>query len=569
MTRGFFGWLGGLSAAGLAALLVVTGGTVAAGGVFAYRTYDYVQHDNDFCLSCHLMVEPYELFAESAHRDLGCKACHQPTMMVRSQMALTQIIENPDSLETHAEVGNDKCAHCHIEGDPEKWETIANSAGHRVHLESEDPDLQGLQCVECHSSSLHQFTATDETCAQSGCHTDIRVQLGRMGDFTIHCAACHGFSAPLPDTASVQTALAALAPTNNECLSCHVMRTLVDMPADEPHGQVCSTCHNPHTQTTPAAAVETCATGSCHTDPTELTAFHRGLDHPIVENCTACHSAHDWNVVGSDCLSCHVDIYETDAAPPPASSGIVASAHPPMGSPTADSRVIARLASRDLSAAVPMPPPGSLRHAVRVQEAPGTGPDLVFRHANHRGVECTSCHVSEEEHGRITVTGINDCRSCHHDDPVAQDCRNCHAPSAMAQPTLEVAWPMEFSTGRERATEVDFAHERHADLECSTCHEEGLTRPADVAACNTCHTEHHTTEATCVSCHAAPPATAHRIDAHLTCSGSGCHSDLPFEGVPRQRAACLSCHQDLQDHQPEGECIECHTLPPARSGEHP
>ena len=106
---------------------------------------------------------------------------------------------------------------------------MANSAGHRVHLESDDPALDGLMCVECHSSSLHQFAATDETCAQSGCHTDIRVQLGRMGDFTIHCAACHGFSAPLPDTAGVETALAALAPGRNECLSCHVMRTLVEM----------------------------------------------------------------------------------------------------------------------------------------------------------------------------------------------------------------------------------------------------------------------------------------------------------------------------------------------------
>jgi nitrate/TMAO reductase-like tetraheme cytochrome c subunit len=83
------------------ALLVAMGAGLAVllvwGGIEAYRTYDYVQHDNEFCLSCHLMVEPYERFARSAHAELGCKACHQPTLVTRSTMALTQILENPDS----------------------------------------------------------------------------------------------------------------------------------------------------------------------------------------------------------------------------------------------------------------------------------------------------------------------------------------------------------------------------------------------------------------------------------------------------------------------------------------
>ena len=138
------------------ALLVIGG--VAGAGVYSYRVYDYVQHDNDFCMSCHLMEDPYELFAESAHRGLGCKACHQPNMIDRSQMALTQIIENPEEISIHAEVPNERCTECHVEGDPERWRTIATSSGHRVHLESADSTLQGLRCVECHSSSVHQFS---------------------------------------------------------------------------------------------------------------------------------------------------------------------------------------------------------------------------------------------------------------------------------------------------------------------------------------------------------------------------------------------------------------------------
>lgn len=545
------------------AALAVTG--VSVGGYYAYRTYDYVEHDNDFCLSCHLMVEPYELFAESAHQGLGCKACHKPTFAARSQMALTQIIENPDTILTHAEVSNEKCASCHIEGDPERWETIANSAGHRVHLESDDPALDGLMCVECHSSSLHQFAATDETCAQSGCHTDVSIQLGRMGDFTIHCAACHGFSAPLPDTAGVETALAALAPGRNECLSCHVMRTLVDMPPDEPHGQVCASCHNPHTQATPAQAVETCATSGCHSNVQELTSFHRGLDHPVVENCSACHVAHDFAVEGDNCLACHQNVFDDGAGAVPSPGGVAARA-PPVAGPAP----VARFAALELTPSTPGP--GSYRHAAAAprQEAPQRPPiaggAVVFRHANHRDVECAACHVSDERHGAVTIQSITDCRSCHHEAPVAADCQSCHTQAALEGRGLTVTRTLEFSVGDPDRRTVGFDHAAHAGTDCATCHAEGLTRPFQAASCDGCHTEHHEPTATCTTCHTAPAPDAHSVDAHVGCVGSGCHSDPPFEGAPRQRNGCLVCHQDLGDHQPGRECVSCHVLPAPMRG---
>src|SRR5690606_27927719 len=245
------------------AVLVGLGAVIAVllvwGGVEAYRTYDYVQHDNEFCLSCHLMVEPYERFAQSAHRDLGCKACHRPTLVTRSSMALTQVLENPDSLETHAEVPNDVCIECHVEGDPGRWRSIAASAGHRVHFESDDPVLADVQCVGCHSSSLHEFAATDQTCGQAGCHENQRIQLGAMGALTIHCATCHTFNAAVAH-ASIDSASAALQPQREECMSCHAMRTrLADFPlaADDPHGGQCSACHDPHAQAEPRDAFGT------------------------------------------------------------------------------------------------------------------------------------------------------------------------------------------------------------------------------------------------------------------------------------------------------------------------
>lgn len=549
----------------LTAVGLLGAGGVSAGGFYAYRAYDYVQHDNDFCMSCHLMAEPYEEFAQSAHRGLGCKACHQPTLVARSQMALAQVVENPDSLTAHAVVPNEACAACHIDGNPDNWAIVSQSAGHRVHLESADSSLQGLQCVQCHSSGVHEFAATDKTCGQSGCHEEVDITLGRMGDFTIHCAACHGFSQSIPTTADAsadaRAVRAALAPTENECLSCHVMRTLVDMPDDEPHGQVCATCHNPHTQAEPVDAVSTCATVGCHTEVHELTPFHRGLDATALENCAECHSAHDWSTQADDCLSCHQDIFDDG---PAGSRGAALDRGPegsvPASRPSASFASLSRPAEYLHTAAVSVALPA--QEPAASQRTPNTLGQATFRHANHRDVECSACHVSTESHGAITVTEIADCRSCHHAGEPAEDCTSCHSGPVLAgRGPFAVPQSLDFSVVDQPVQRsLPFSHSDHAQPTCATCHQAGLTRPLDTGACASCHTEHHAVGATCMSCHEQPAASAHTVESHVTCGGSGCHDNPAYSGLPRDRQGCLACHQDLVEHRPGQECAECHAL---------
>ncbi|MEQ9568637.1 MAG: hypothetical protein RLN75_00485, partial [Longimicrobiales bacterium] len=192
-----------------------------------------------------------------------------------------------------------------------------------------------------------------------------------------------------------------------------------------------------------------------------------------------------------------------------------------------------------------------------------TSGQTAFRHANHRAVECTACHTSTESHGALTVTDIVDGRSCHHTGEPANDCASCHASSVLAaRAVVPVAQQISFSVVDEVINrELPFAHAYHPDATCATCHQEGLARPADAAACATCHTEHHAESVTCMTCHAVPVETAHAVDDHVGCTGVGCHEDPPFEGVPRQQQACLVCHQDLVDHRPGQECVDCHALP--------
>lgn len=551
---------GRLESLPLPALLLVGVAIVAgtgAGGYYAYRTYDYVEHDNEFCFSCHLMQEPYELFAQSAHRGLGCKACHQPNLMERSQMGLTAVVFDPDSLSVHAAVPNDLCADCHINGDPEQWTLVAQSAGHRVHLESDDPSLSGLQCVECHSSSLHEFASVDRTCAQSGCHTDSGIQLGAMSDLAIHCAACHGFSAPVDDVAE---GLAALAPDESTCLSCHAMRALVDMPDPDPHEKSCAACHNPHEQATPAEAAASCATSDCHTDPVSITAFHEGLEPAVVQDCLYCHQAHDFRVDGLNCIACHTAIMQdepevqrrSDVAGAVGFYGI----EPTPGGAAGGVRGVSTRTVR----------PGASPGASLMHSWNGPLPQtLDFRHSEHPDLGCTECHDTTTSHGAVTVATITDCRSCHHRDErfAADGCARCHESAEAAGDPHAVVRTLALSTGRSATRALPFEHDAHEALDCASCHTEGLALSAAATDCASCHEDHHVTTTTCRSCHVEAPAGAHRVEtAHVTCSGAGCHTEVPFEGVPRTREVCLACHQDMVDHRPERtDCAGCHALP--------
>lgn len=572
MLNRILGWLGGLPAWGTALLVVLGAGAVVGGGVAGYRTFTWVEHDNEFCLSCHLMEDPFDRFARSEHRGLGCKACHKPTFAARSQMALTQVVQNPDSLAAHAEVPDEKCASCHIEGDPARWENIRSSAGHRIHLESEDPALEGLQCVECHSSGVHEFAAVDRTCAQSGCHTESRIQLGAMSDLTIHCAACHGFNTPVQPGEPAEALAAAVTPDEEACLSCHAMRALVAMPPGEPHGQACGLCHNPHEQATPEQAAGSCSSSGCHTDAAAVTPMHRGLDSGVLESCTTCHQAHDWALDAGNCLACHQDVFQgpsggqAGVAAPLPEAGTASGAGTPPGAATsgAGSATGAGLVhgvGGSSPAAGLVHNVGGLPGGVAYDDVQSP-PDTVFRHDDHRDVACLSCHSTEGAHGRVEVTALQDCRSCHHTARAAADCAACHE-AGPPPGTYELARSLDFTVGEPLERSLPFDHGAHEGVECAECHTEGLALSASAVDCAACHEAHHAPEGVrCASCHVPAPVEAHPpARVHAGCAGAGCHTDVPVEGIPRTRDFCLTCHQELEDHRPGRTCSECHQVP--------
>lgn len=557
---------------------VATGGAVVA-AILLYRTYDYVQHQNEFCLSCHLMEDPYRRFERSAHRGLACKACHRPTLLARGRMALRQVVEQPERVAEHEEVPNETCAECHIRGDPARWKLIANSAGHRVHLESEDPALRGLRCVECHATSIHEFTASDRTCGKGGCHEESRIRLGKMTDLTVHCAACHAFSRPVEVAASADTApalpapetpVAALTPRREECLSCHAMRVLLEgFPAAEPHGAVCGACHNPHQQATPREAVASCATSGCHARPDRLTPFHRGLRPGVLDRCTECHRAHGWKAEGDACQTCHRAL--TEPRPPrPAGDRPVPRLEGEGGAPQF-SVPVHRAGSPGRLGLAGFPWPWRLASplvaAILQQPAPPRSKPAQggFSHARHRAVRCMACHAGRSDgvtHGALTVRTRGDCMGCHHAPENRGRCLSCHARTELAGQT-ERALAMKLTVwDTARTRPLPFRHEWHGRLACLDCHAAAALDAAP-AACAACHLEHHAAVAgrSCSRCHTLAGKGAHPREVHLGCAGAGCHQDRMAAALPPARSVCLVCHQQAQDHYPARECAACHAVP--------
>jgi len=542
--------------AGVAGVFLLTGAAIGA------YLWNYMQHDNDFCNSCHVMNEPFERFQTSEHSELSCHDCHQQSIFASARQMYLWVDDRPEEIGEHAPVPLEICAECHITQDPDStWQRISSTAGHRVHLEADTSALQDVTCVTCHGQEVHRFAPVDQTCGQSGCHDPDKTQvvLGEMaGQTGFHCVMCHQFTAPVAEDVALDTARAALVPGLESCRSCHemekVLAGLVD-PDVDPHDAVCGTCHNPHTQEAPAEAIHRCA--ECHAPADTLTPFHRGLAAQTLEDCSGCHAAHTFVVEGDNCVACHADIIGgvptegpkareprdvTSAAPGPLLQPVSTVGAPIAKSIVrgADEYVRMRLAEREGAAAFRQQQQG-------------------FNHLDHRDVACTDCHTSRETHGQVTIESAAACQQCHHTRPVVDlGCARCHG---RAELSAAVGTTLRMELGRRTVDrQVRFDHDDHSGVGCAQCHGQGASMRVE-RNCASCHQNHHTATASCITCHNQRNQASHTIQVHSrTCAGSSCHESASYGAMTQGRNTCLACHQDQTDHRPGRACAGCHRV---------
>ncbi len=216
-----------------------------------FRFYSYTQNNPQFCLSCHLMAQPYELWQTSEHKSVNCHSCHEASIKSSLSQVYEQVTKHPTTITKHAVVPSTACQSCHTGKGPTGAKDITGTNVHIIHA-----DKQKLECTQCHSTSLHRFEAPENICQK--CHQanfqggDKAEKIAGMQN--LKCSSCHDLLGKS----------GALVPTRATCITCHAQAPKTGLHAAvQMHAQSdCYVCHKPHVEPAPSRA--TCQT--CHTD---------------------------------------------------------------------------------------------------------------------------------------------------------------------------------------------------------------------------------------------------------------------------------------------------------------
>jgi hypothetical protein len=384
-------------------------------------------------------------------------------------------------------------------------------------------------CTECHD--VHENAVEPKPCTE--CHT-LSVKHGHAkADVATQCRVCHEVHAS-----------AHFAQEN--CVACHAPGNAHPVPKSAVFegGHTCASCHEAHT----FDRAQTKACRDCHSQVHPLAGHEK-------QGCIGCHTPHavrDKIEGGAVCATCHKDVALVHAGKQASDLGACVGCHAPHP---------------------PKPTSGPAACASCHQDVGGP------THTAHaKSLTCTSCHAPHAFHLDLDQTL---CSRCHAAQVTAlgkrkehKDCTSCHQglPHAVAATTLACGYCHQKvqSNVQKGHAECKNCHQPHqASVQfttCAQCHQRQVElHPRGHDKCTDCHEQHSGAEkpgvSDCSLCHKQKKlAGLHTEAKHMANGCLQCHAAHGSE-PPGQRKACLSCHEDRANHQPEAtRCDGCHTF---------
>ena len=441
------------------------------------------------------------------NEEVECNECHDPaeeSFASPDTGVCTQCHEEQASL-AHVDLDGMPmdCYTCHIFGaEPEVFGRWHCTRCHGPFQSEGLPGLAMHASVPCESCHNPHKPAEETVRQCDECHRKMKVQHGRSS-LSGSCADCHGGHKLASEAAS--------------CMECHQTREPV-VPESATFGgghDSCVNCHQPHSFS--ASLALRC--NSCHKG-TQVLAQNKAAKH---RDCSSCHQPHEVRAAGdSTCKGCHDDVVSTH---PVESRKACISCHEPH-------------------------PKRAAQIALQCSQCHEEAQSETAFHAGK--IPCTGCHEPHRFNlSKLSNRGL--CGRCH----VLQirltssnlghaSCKGCHEGTV---------------------------HEPSGVVPCVSCHEEKLSNsPTGHRQCMTCHEPHRgavSPKTSCTGCHkVAELPGLHRLrdvpqgEGHTQCTA--CH-DIHQVKVRADRATCMTCHEDVADHQPDAKrCTGCHTFIRAR-----
>ncbi|MFC2165315.1 multiheme c-type cytochrome [Acidobacteriota bacterium] len=472
----------------------------------------------------HLAATGYAL--EGVHRTLDCVECHGESGFVMNKIDCFSCHEE-DYRETrepdHVSAGfPTQCQLCHF--NTHSWQGAKFS--HDGFILRGQHKITG--CQECHSSGIYKGLPSD--CVD--CHLDdynaTEDPNHRELGFPTDCELCHRSNAntwenarfnhsAFPLKGNHRTTLCADCHTEgqyegipSDCVDCHLQdyneaqdpdHRRLDFPTD------CEQCHGTNANTWENANFP-------------HTAFPLKGQHKVIQ-CSECHINGQYEGLSSECVSCHLDDYNETKDPD----------HKELGFST------------------------------DCEQCHGTNANswdnADFSHSGfplkgqHKVIDCSDCHVNGQYEGLST-----ECASCHLDDynrtadpnhrdaGFPTDCEQCHGTNA--------------NTWEDAAFDhnsVWALQGAHANLDCTSCHNQGYDLPQD---CYGCHAQDYDSTRNPDHVSAGFPADCElcHLPSHVSWTQAVFNHQFPINSGKHSQWDCIDCH--LTSNYREFSCIDCH-----------